>query len=77
MDFPCCWVYPLTAEGSFPLNTISDFIIIEPTKVLETIRGNFQVWEYRQTDAKLLGIDLDASYVFAKNFLFNHQLSVV
>jgi iron complex outermembrane receptor protein len=59
------------------VNTISDFIIIEPTKVLETIRGNFQVWEYRQTNAQLLGVDIDAAYKFTDKLNFTHQLSIV
>ena len=59
------------------VNTISDFIIIEPTKILETIRGNFQVWEYRQTNAQLLGVDIDAAYRFTDKLNFTHQLSIV
>lgn len=59
------------------INTISDFIVIEPTEVQQTVRGNFQVWEYRQTNAQLLGIDVDASYAFAKNFRLNNQFSLV
>ena len=57
------------------INTIANFIVIEPTGIQQTIRGNFQVWEYRQTDAQLLGFDWDVSYLFAKNFRFNHQFS--
>ncbi len=59
------------------LHTIDHFIVIEPTEVQQTIRGNFQVWEYRQTNAQLMGVDLDASYAFAKNFRFDHQFSLV
>ncbi|HET8735924.1 MAG TPA: TonB-dependent receptor, partial [Pricia sp.] len=59
------------------LQSIHDFILIEPTGVQQTIRGNFQVWEYRQTDARLLGVDMDASYAFARNFRFDHQFSLV
>ncbi|MGI9532682.1 TonB-dependent receptor [Lutimonas sp.] len=59
------------------VNTIQDFIVIEPTGVQQTIRGTFQVWEYRQTDAQLLGFDWDLSYLFAKNFRFNHQFSFI
>ncbi|MCX2679383.1 TonB-dependent receptor [Galbibacter sp. EGI 63066] len=59
------------------INTISDFIVIEPTEIQQTVRGNFQVWEYRQTNARLLGIDVDASYNFAENLHFNHQFSLV
>ncbi len=59
------------------INTINDFIVIEPTEIQQTVRGNFQVWEYRQTDAQLLGVDFDASYALAENFRFNHQFSLV
>ena len=59
------------------LNNILDFIIIEPITTNTTIRGTFQVWEYRQTNAQLLGIDFDASYVLNKTFQFNHQASLV
>ncbi len=59
------------------LNNIKNFIAIEPVEIRETIRGNFQVWEYRQTDAQLLGIDLDAAYEINNNFNITHQLSLV
>lgn len=59
------------------INTITDFIVIEPTSIEQTVRGNFQVWEYRQTNAQLLGFDVDVSYAFTNNFLFNHQFSLV
>ncbi|WP_271856015.1 TonB-dependent receptor [Patiriisocius marinus] len=59
------------------INTINNFIVIEPTDVQQTIRGNFQVWEYRQTNAQLLGVDIDANYKFAENFNFKHQFSLV
>lgn len=59
------------------INTIENFIVIEPTDIQQTIRGNFQVWEYRQTNAQLLGFDIDASIGFAENFRFNHQFSLV
>ena len=65
---------------SFSINPyiqrIDDFIVIEPTEVQQTIRGNFQVWEYRQTNAQLLGVDIDASYAFTHNFRYDHQFSV-
>ena len=59
------------------LNNILDFIVIEPITTNSTIRGTFQVWEYRQTNAQLLGVDFDASYVFNKTLQFNHQASIV
>lgn len=59
------------------VNSISDFILIEPTSVLETIRGNFQVWEYRQTQAQLIGLDVDAQVKLNEYFVTNHQLALV
>ncbi|CAM4104721.1 TonB-dependent receptor [Gillisia limnaea] len=59
------------------IHSIKDFIVIEPIEIQQTIRGNFQVWEYRQTNASLLGVDVDASLAFAKNLRFNHQFSLV
>ena len=59
------------------INNIRDFIVIEPVEIRETIRGNFQVWEYRQTDAKLIGVDIDASFSISDKINLNHQLSIV
>ena len=59
------------------INNIRDFIVIEPVEIRETIRGNFQVWEYRQTDAQLLGVDIDASFSINEKINLNHQLSIV
>ena len=59
------------------INTISNFVILEPTSIRETIRGNFQVWEYRQTQAQLIGVDIDAAYKYTKNISSTHQLSIV
>ena len=59
------------------INSINDFILIEPNSVQTTIRGNFQVWEYRQTNAQILGLDIDASVVLNKNFYLDNQLSIL
>ena len=56
---------------------INDFILIEPTGIRQTIRGNFQVWEYRQTHAQMYGLDLDASFSLSDNMRFVHQFSLV
>ena len=50
---------------------------MEPVSIEYTIRGEFQVWEYRQTDAKLLGLDVDVSYAFANNVRLNSQIAIV
>ena len=50
----------LNIEGFY--NRINDFIYLEPTGVESTIRGAFPVWEQKQVDARLLGIDTNISY---------------
>lgn len=59
------------------LNLVSDFIYLEPVGIRRTIRGSFQVWEYRQTDARLLGVDFDASVKLSEHFRFKHLFSMV
>ncbi|WP_290696187.1 TonB-dependent receptor [Lacinutrix sp.] len=59
------------------INMITDFIVIEPIEVQQTIRGNFQVWEYRQTNARLIGVDIDGSLKLNDHFQYNHQFSIV
>ena len=56
-------------------NTIDNYILIEPTGIRQTIRGNFQVWEYRQTKAQIFGVDLDASLTLRDNLSLLHQFS--
>jgi iron complex outermembrane receptor protein len=45
--------------------------------VEQTLRGNFQVWEYRQTAAEMMGIDFDFSTSILKNLDFSHTFSLV
>tara|TARA_B100000686_G_scaffold355251_1_gene471585 strand:- start:4829 stop:7144 length:2316 start_codon:yes stop_codon:yes gene_type:complete len=59
------------------INTIKDFILIEPTQIQQTIRGNFQVWEYRQTNAQLFGLDIDASFALNENVFLDNQFSFI
>lgn len=56
---------------------INSFILMEPTGVQQTIRGNFQVWDYRQTNAAITGIDLDARWRLTDEITFNQQFSLV
>ncbi|RDK85391.1 TonB-dependent receptor [Marinirhabdus gelatinilytica] len=58
-------------------NFIEDFILIEPTGIEQTIRGNFQVWEYRQTSARLLGVDTDLQYKLTEDLHYSNQFSLV
>jgi iron complex outermembrane receptor protein len=58
------------------LNFIKDFILLEPTGVEFTIRGAFPVWSYRQTDARLLGVDASGYYQWAANWETRHKVSI-
>lgn len=58
-------------------NSLDNFIIIEPTGVEQTLRGNFQVWEYRQTAAEMLGIDFDFSAQLLEYLSFSNTFSLV
>ncbi len=57
-------------------NFIADFILLEPTGVEFTIRGAFPVWSYRQTDARLLGIDLSGYYLWGTHWESRHHFSL-
>lgn len=59
------------------LNSIQNFILLEPVAIEQTIRGNFQIWEFRQTDVTLFGIDMDTYLKLDKNFSVNAKFSLV
>jgi len=59
------------------VNSINDFIILEPRGVEFTIRGAFPVWSYRQTDALLLGVDASVYNNWTSNLKTNHKFSWV
>lgn len=50
------------------MSKVYDYIYIEPTKLKQTIRGAFPVWEYNATDVFLTGVD------FTSSFTINGQL---
>ncbi len=52
-------------------------MLLEPTGVEFTIRGAFPVWSYRQTRARLLGLDTNIYTEFAKNWKTDHSFSIV
>ncbi len=58
-------------------NFIEDFILIEPTAIQRTIRGSFQVGVYRQTEARLLGFDIDNCLQLSENLMMSNQFSMV
>lgn len=44
------------------INQIQDYIFLKPVGFETTIRGAFPVWEYQQTNARLLGIDVQTNW---------------
>jgi iron complex outermembrane receptor protein len=58
------------------INYIEDFIVLEPNGIETTIRGAFPVYEYRQTNARLYGLDVSANYSF-DNFEFLSNFAYV
>jgi iron complex outermembrane receptor protein len=59
------------------INKINNFIYIEPVDIQQTIRGSFQVWEYKQTNARLFGADVSFSSKLGDYFSFSHQSSIL
>lgn len=59
------------------LRFIDRFILLEPTGVQQTIRGNFQVWSYRQANVSLAGMDLDARVVLNQDVALETQCALV
>ncbi len=58
-------------------NLIQDYILLEPIATELTIRGAFPVWQYRQTDARLLGVDAKVFANWHTNWRTDHNFSLV
>ncbi len=67
------WGYTLEPHANF----ITDFILLEPSGVELTLRGAFPVWSYRQTDARILGVDASAYINWAERWQTDHRFSLV
>lgn len=59
------------------VNSINDFKVLIPTTIILSNRGPFPVWEYRQVDARMYGIDITADYDFAKNLNWHSTAAFV
>lgn len=59
------------------VSMINDFILLEPTGVDYTIRGAFPIWEYKQTNALLYGLDIDFEIEIIKDLKFNTGFAYV
>lgn len=58
-------------------NLINDYILLEPVDVQLSIRGAFPVWEYRQANVTLLGLDTKLYFNWYKNWKTDHSFSIV
>ncbi|MDT0607452.1 TonB-dependent receptor [Croceitalea rosinachiae] len=67
------WGFTLEPYANF----IRDFILLEPTGVEFTLRGAFPVWAYRQTDVRILGVDISAYSDWTTNWRTEHIFSLV
>ena len=65
----------ISIEGFF--NHIKDFIYIEPTGVESTNRGAFPVWEYKQVNAALFGVDWNIRYNITEKFVIQNKSSLI
>ncbi|MBQ4915223.1 TonB-dependent receptor [Maribacter sp. MMG018] len=66
------WGYTLEPYANF----INDFIYLEPTDVEYTVRGAFPVWEYHQTNARILGLDLSLYSNWTSHWKTDHKFSL-
>ncbi|WP_108867757.1 TonB-dependent receptor [Aquimarina aquimarini] len=58
-------------------NFINDYVLLEPVDVQLSIRGAFPVWEYRQTDVTLVGLDAKLYTNWNKHWRTDHSFSLV
>lgn len=58
-------------------NLVGGFILLEPVGATFTIRGDFPVWNYRQTDAQLFGIDAQGYVNWQSNWSTSHRFSLI
>jgi iron complex outermembrane receptor protein len=59
------------------INHIQDYIFLKPVGFETTIRGAFPVWEYQQTNVRLLGIDIQADWNITNQWLYLFSLGYV
>nr|WP_315250642.1 TonB-dependent receptor [uncultured Flavobacterium sp.] len=59
------------------INHIQDYIFLKPVGFESTIRGAFPVWEYQQTNARLLGIDVQTHWDITNQWQHSFSLAYV
>ena len=71
------WSYDrwgVTLEPYF--NVIRDFVLLEPSGVEITLRGAFPVWEFRQTDARIMGLDAAGYIAWNTHWKTDHSFAI-
>ncbi len=59
-------------------NAIQDFIFLEPQQQPQlTIRGAFPAFYYKQTNARIMGLDWGSAYEFVPHFTFESKISLL
>ncbi|WP_020527199.1 TonB-dependent receptor [Flexithrix dorotheae] len=65
-------------EASAYYNLVNNYIFLEPQDEFRlTIRGAFPVFKYQQTDARIMGTDLDFQFEFLEDFHYLSKFSLV
>ncbi|MFA9191935.1 TonB-dependent receptor [Flavobacterium sp. FZUC8N2.13] len=59
------------------INQIQDYIFLKPVGFETTIRGAFPVWEYQQTNARLLGIDVQTHWDISNQWQHSFSMGYV
>ncbi len=59
------------------INSIQDYIFLRPFGFETTIRGAFPVWEYEQTNARLVGIDFQTHWDITNQWQHSFALAYV
>lgn len=59
------------------INSIQDYIFLKPLGFEATIRGAFPVWEYEQTNARLVGIDFQTHWDITNQWQHSFALAYV
>ncbi|SEB41766.1 iron complex outermembrane recepter protein [Tenacibaculum sp. MAR_2009_124] len=58
-------------------NNINDYIYLKPFDFIETIRGPYPIWEYKQTNAQLFGVDITVNYDITKNLEWQNNTAFI
>ncbi|MFB0909468.1 MAG: TonB-dependent receptor, partial [Flavobacterium sp.] len=59
------------------INSIGNFMFLRPVGFETTIRGAFPVWEYQQTNARLVGVDVQTHWKMSEQWQHDFALAYV